>query len=132
MQFLKPFLKVWKSSKKLEESIANAKKRKASELTRQQSEGGVERKLKSLGYLAANAKLTTLAMNEFIRLHRAELKNLNPDLYKARSPGRCGTVSYLNDVLVESSAEPEGGWKPFLPRLTSGSVNVNTIMDSTQ
>jgi hypothetical protein len=29
LQFLKPFLKVWKGSKKLEQSIANAKKRKA-------------------------------------------------------------------------------------------------------
>ena len=57
---------------------------------------------------------------EFIRLHRVELKKLDPDLYKARSSGRPGTVSYLNDILVESSVEPEGGWKPFLPRITSG------------
>ena len=105
----------------LSETISNAKKRKAKELTRQQTEGGVERKLQSLGYLASDARLTTTAMNEFIRLHRAELKKLDPDLYKARQHGRLGTVSYLNEVLVQSTNEPEGGWKPFLPRITNAS-----------
>ena len=65
-------------------------------------------------------RLTMESMNEFIRLHRVELKNLHADLYKARDPGRAGTVSYLNDVLVESTAEPQGGWKPLLARITNG------------
>ena len=118
---MKPFFKIWKASKKLAQDLSNAKKRKVAELTRQQNEGGVESKLRSLGYLASNARLSTASMNEFIRLHRAELKKLDPDLYKAKQSGRAGALSYLHDVLVESSAEPEGGWKPFLPRITSGS-----------
>ena len=116
---MKRFLKTWKKVKKLTETISNAKKRKAKELSRQQSEGGVERKLQSLGYLAHGKRLDASSMNEFIRLHRTELKKMDPDLYKGRQSGRRGTISYLNDVLVESSAEPEGGWKPFLPRLTN-------------
>ena len=120
MQFLKRYLKTWKKVKKTTETISNAQKRKAKELTRNQSEGGVESKLQALGYLAPGKRLTMESMNEFIRLHRVELKNLHADLYKARDPGRAGTVSYLNDVLVESTAEPQGGWKPLLARITNG------------
>ena len=73
--------------------------------------------LTQLKYVGIGQAITLSSLNEFVRVHRAELKNLDPELYSNRGSSRAELITYLNDIIVEGHAEIDGGWIEYVPRL---------------
>ena len=55
--------------------------------------------------------------DEFIRVHRSGLRDLDSTLYAKRGSSRADLIEYLNDLIIEGGKEVKGGWVANVPRL---------------
>ena len=130
LEFVTPFFSTWKKLKKRKQIIHAAKVAKEKYMETQRVEGALNDFLVQYKYLEKGQAISTASLNDFIRVHRAQLRELDSRLYAARGSSRADMIEYLNDIIIEGGKVVEGGWILHVPRLppSRGLENRATVL----
>eukprot|EP01047_Picozoa_sp_COSAG01_P036496 COSAG01_NODE_2852_length_6950_cov_12.447518_2_plen_156_part_00 len=117
LEFLKPFFAFWKKLKRRKALIQDARVAKEQYMETRKREGALTDFLVGLKYVEQGKVISSASLNEFIRVHRSGLRDLDSTLYAKRGSNRADLIGYLNDLIIEGKNEVKGGWVVNVPRL---------------